>query len=110
MDSVKKVMKEKLDLTEEDVIEYVKKNWPRVMVSVAALLIQFVWTMIMARSVDWQKRIFPSKVYYLLKWLLYMVVFEAIRWSDVFIKKYALKKPKHDATGHASRQSLSEPR
>ena len=83
-------MKEKLDLTPEEVVEYLKRNKPRDIVCGVVFILQFFLLFLCLRN--WKTRGFFGKVFCFVLYSVLMVVFELLRWGDPFLKKYVSKE------------------
>jgi hypothetical protein len=91
IDDVNGVLK-KIDLSVEEIIEYLRKNVVRAGVCLAVLFLQFLFILFIARTANWRTRGFICKIYIFLKVFIVLAILEILRWSDALIKKYALKR------------------
>ena len=92
IDEVRKVIKEKMNVTQEDVIAYGKRQWPRIAVNLFVFVFQLLWLKETIRDSNWKCRGFVSKLFFSIELLVVMTILEVFRWVDIPIKKYALKQ------------------
>jgi hypothetical protein len=110
MDDVNKFLKEKLDLTTDDIIAYLKKHWPRGAISAIIFVLQFFWVFGDVRTANWNGRGLIYKLYFLLKLVISLVVFEILRWADFFVHKYYCKRhQKTEGSGQSGQKAVKRP-
>jgi hypothetical protein len=107
MDDAKKFLKEKLDLTTDDIIAYLEKQWPRAAICAIVFVFQFFWIFGDVRAANWNLRGLIYKFYFLLKLVISLVVFEILRWADFFVHKYYCKN--HQRTGGLGQKAVKRP-
>ncbi len=106
MNDANKFLKEKLDLTTDDIIAYLKSHWPRVTICAIVFVLQFFWVFWEIKASNWKTRGFIYKIYFFLKLVVFLVVFEISRWADFFIHKYYCK---HQRTGGSGQTAVKRP-
>ena len=90
MEDVRRFAKEKLDITEQDVIDYINRHRPRVISHAIAFSLQFIFVFFFTSGNNWKDRYMITKLWVLLWIIVLMTLFELIRYSDFILKKYGL--------------------
>jgi hypothetical protein len=104
MDDAKKFLKEKLDLTTDHIIAYLKSHWPRVAICAIVFVLQFFWVFWDIKASNWKTRGLIYKICFFLTLFIPLVVFEILRWADFFVHKYYCKHKRTRDSGQ-SRQT-----
>ena len=107
MEDVRRFAKDKLDLTQEDVINYVNKHRPRFVLAAIVCVLQFLVVFFLMRGTGWRERYAFTKLWIILWLILLMTILELLRYSDFIFKKYGLDKYLGGSGGSASSSSAS---
>ena len=102
MEDVRRFAKDKLDLSQEDVINYVNKHRPRFVLAAIVFVLQFLVVFFFMRGTGWRERYSLTKIWVILWIIFLMTILEVLRYSDFLFKKYGLDKYLGGGGGSAS--------